>query len=274
MMEPTTSGGSDLSIHVNDHTVSYDDFGKGKIPVIFIHGFPFDKSSWHPQLDALKHAHRVIAYDIRGFGKSAPGEAKAGIPLFADDLIQFMDVLGISRAILCGLSMGGYIVLDVIQRFPGRVEAIILCDTQCTADTPEAKDKRTAAIEDIKVSGLIDFAHTFIPQIFCQYTMDTKKDLVAKMTKVVLSNSADAVTGTLQALMQREDKCGVLNKIGVPALIICGREDRLTPPLKAQFLFDNIKNAEIQIIEIAGHLSNLEQPEVFNQHLADFISAL
>jgi len=128
-----------LPIVINNVTLSYNDVGEGEIPVIFLHGFPFDKSMWKNQLDSLKFSHRTIAFDIRGFGKSPDENTPLSIDLFSEDLIAFMDKLNIKKAIICGLSMGGYIALNAIKRFPERFTALILCDTQCIADTVEVK---------------------------------------------------------------------------------------------------------------------------------------
>ena len=135
-----------LSTKVNNLTLAYNDVGEGDTPVILLHGFPFDKSMWKEQLKSLKSSNRAIAIDIRGFGNSTDEESVLSIDLFGDDLIAFMDKLNIEKAIICGLSMGGYIALNVITRFPKRFEALILCDTQCTADTAEGKEKRYATI--------------------------------------------------------------------------------------------------------------------------------
>src|SRR5689334_21491870 len=132
-METLQTTGNDIQIQVNGTTVCYDDLGKGKIPILFIHGFPFDKTSWQPQMQFLKSTNRVIAYDIRGFGKSAAGNEKASIGLFADDLVQLLDALQLDKVIACGLSMGGYILLNALSRYPERFDAIILSDTQCIA---------------------------------------------------------------------------------------------------------------------------------------------
>src|SRR5258705_1959017 len=101
-METIQATGSNISIDLNGITICYDDFGKGIIPVVFIHGFPFDKSSWQPQIEFLKSTHRVIAYDIRGFGKSTSDNQKASMSLFADDLIMLLDALKIDKVIICG----------------------------------------------------------------------------------------------------------------------------------------------------------------------------
>ncbi len=122
--------GTDIQIKVNDITLNYDDLGEGKLPIIFIHGFPFDKSSWKLQQNYLSQYTRVITYDIRGFGKSTPGEEKISISLLADDLIKFMDALQVPKAVICGLSMGGYILLNALNRYPDRFAAVDYLNTR------------------------------------------------------------------------------------------------------------------------------------------------
>ena len=114
-MEKHTTADNDLLIELDTVTLSYTDFGKGEVPVIFIHGFPFNKNMWQPQMEVLKETHRVIALDLRGFGNSLSNKEDLSITLFADDLILFMDALKIRKAVLCGLSMGGYIVLNAVK---------------------------------------------------------------------------------------------------------------------------------------------------------------
>ncbi len=265
--------GYDINIKANNITFCYDDVGKGNIPVLFVHGFPFDKSMWKPQFDFLKSTHRVIAVDLRGFGKSTDNLEKASITLFADDLIKLMDGLDIKKAIVCGLSMGGYIVLNAVNRFPERFAGIILSDTQCNADTPEAREKRYKTIQQIEADGLIDFAESFVKNIFSKNSLEERKDQVEKIKKIILSTSPKTVAAALVALAERWESCSGLNSISVPALILCGKEDIITPPERAEFLHQNIKNSKIQIIDGAGHMSNIEQSNVFNKHIEDFLSA-
>lgn len=262
------------TVDIDGVTISFDDFGKGEIPIIFIHGFPFDKSSWEPQMAFLKKTHRVIAYDIRGFGASIMTEEQESIDLFSNDLIKFMDALEIKKAIVCGLSMGGYILLNAVHRFSDRFEAIILSDTQCIADSEETKAKRAKSILQIEAEGLKDFADGFIKNVFCQNSFDNKPELVETVKNIILKTSQRAVVGTLSALAQRVEMCFSLNKITIPTLIICGNEDIVTPPIQAEFMFGKILNSKLKIIEQAGHLANLEQPDEFNKHLVDFISSI
>lgn len=273
-MKNLKSRGNDLFIDVNDIKVCYDDCGKGETPIIFIHGFPFDKLMWQPQLDLFGKNYRVIAYDIRGFGKSTIGKAQGSINLFADDLVNFMDGLEIKKAIVCGLSMGGYILLNAIIRYPQRFDAIILSDTQCIADSFEAKEKRKKAISQIVAGKINDFALGFIANIFSDETKKTKGDVVEKIKSTILSTRAEAVTATLSVLAERQDLCSSISQIEVPTLIICGEKDIVTPVEQAEFLFDTIPNSQLKIIENAGHMSNLEKPDEFNMHIVEFLSGI
>ena len=273
-MKNVKSRGNDLYINVNDIKVCYDDHGKGEIPIIFIHGFPFDKLMWQPQLDLFGKNYRVIAYDIRGFGKSAIGSAQGSINLFADDLVKFMDGLEIKKAIVCGLSMGGYILLNAIIRYPQRFDAIILSDTQCIADSFEAKEKRKKAISQIVAGKINDFALGFIANIFSDETKKTKGDVVEKIKRTILSTRAEAVTATLSVLAERQNLCSSISQIEVPTLIICGEQDIVTPVEQAEFLHDTIPNSQLKIIENAGNMSNLAKPDEFNMHIVEFLSGI
>ena len=266
--------GYDLTIAVNNFKLSYDDIGEGCTPIIFLHGYPFDKSMWEVQLEALKSTHRLIACDIRGFGKSTDEESKLSIDLFADDLIAFMDKLNLEKAILCGLSMGGFIALNVYERFPDRLEALILCDTQCIADTPEVKKNRYKTIEQIDVEGVTNFNEGFIKSVFHNDSLTNKEELVEKLRQVVFFNSQHIITSGLIALAERSETCSILKEIIIPTQIICGREDEVTPLAQSELMNRAIESSVLHIIDDAGHVSNLEQPDEFNKHLLEFLTDL
>lgn len=266
--------GYNLKISLTNFDLSYNDVGEGNTPIIFLHGFPFDKTMWQVQLDALKSNYRLIACDIRGFGKSTDEESALSIDLFADDLILFMDKLAINKAIICGLSMGGFIALNAIKRFPERFEALILCDTQCIADTIEVKKKRYEIIEEIEKNGVTNFNEGFIKSVFHKDSIKNKKELVGQLRIVVFSNSKRIITQGLIALAERSETCSTLNKIDIPTLIICGKADEVTPLAQSEFMNVSIKGSILQVIENAGHVSNLEQPNEFNKHLLPFLTTL
>lgn len=269
MKKPTK--GYDLTIEMNDFILSYDDVGEGRIPIVFLHGFPFDKTMWEKQIEFLKTSYRLIACDIRGFGKSKDEKSLLNMDLFADDLIEFMDKLSIDKAVICGLSMGGYITLNAAKRFPDRFEALILCDTQCIADTEEIKEKRLKTIAKIEMEGVAHFNEEFIKSVFHKDSLTHKKELVEELGSVVFANSQHSIIQGLLALAIREDTCATLEKIRIPTLIICGREDAVTPLEESQYLKEHVLGSTLKIIDDAGHVSNLEQPNEFNEHLVEFL---
>ncbi|HEX9600528.1 MAG TPA: alpha/beta hydrolase [Mariniflexile sp.] len=270
----TETKGYDLTIPVNNFHLSYDDIGEGIIPIIFLHGYPFDKTMWQGQLDFLKSSYRLIPCDIRGFGKSTDEESSLSIDLFADDLIEFMDELSIDKAIICGLSMGGFIALNAMKRFPDRFEALILCDTQCIADTAEVKEKRYKTINEIEADGVANFNEGFIKSVFHKDSITNKKELVEQLRSVVFANSEHVIIQGLIALAERSETCSFLDKISIPTLIICGREDEVTPLAQSELMNKAIEGSVLHVIDNAGHVSNLEQPDEFNKHLHDFLATL
>lgn len=263
--------GTDITIRINDITTCYDDLGKGQTPIILIHGFPLNKSSWQPQIDYLKKSHRVITYDIRGFGKSTVGKEKLSIGLFADDLISFMDALEIKKAIACGFSMGGYVLMKAAYHYPQRFAGLILSHTQCIADTFEIKEKHRQTAAKIKTGKLKEYTENFIREAFCNESLITKKNIVERTRNTILSAPPLTIATTLTAIADRKEMCSGLSAITAPALIISGRKDKITPPSIAEFLLSKLANAKLTIIEKAGHLSNLERPDDFNQCIEDFI---
>jgi pimeloyl-ACP methyl ester carboxylesterase len=170
--------------------------------------------------------------------------------------------------------MGGFIALNVLKRFPGRFEGLILCDTQCIADTTEVKEKRYETIDEIKIDGTTAFIEQFIKNVFHKDSLNNKKELVEELRRVVFSNSQHVITMGLTALAERLEACSTLNEITIPTLIICGREDAVTPLVQSEFMNANIKGSILHVIDNAGHVSNLEHPDEFNQQLLSFLTEL
>jgi 3-oxoadipate enol-lactonase len=264
----------DLRVSVNNIEICYNDFGEGKNTIIFIHGFPFDKSSWELQADELKNNSRVITYDQRGFGKSTSDQARFSIDLFADDLNEFMNALQINTATICGLSMGGYVALNAFQRYPHRFERLVLADTQCVADTPEGVEKRMKTIDNIQTNGVRIFAEEFVKILFSKSTMENNRKVVDTILQVINSISEDTIVASLKALAERRETCSILSSIKIPVLILCGEEDKITPPEKSEYMHNNIVKSHLHIINNAAHLSNMEQPDIFNKLLINFIRSI
>ena len=267
--------GNNISISINNLTVSYSDQGPDDAPtVIFIHGFPLNRSMWDMQIEGLKENYRVIAYDIRGHGNSDPDIDEFFIELFVNDLLRFMKKLGIEKPILCGLSMGGYIALNAVLRYPDRFDGLILNDTQCIADTPEIKENRCQAIIRIMKNGVEQYADEIIKNLFAPESFTNKKNVIAGVKKMIINTTKQSLCNTLHALAERKETCDQLPEINIPVLIMVGKEDKITPIAAAQQMHEKILNSKLEIIQHAGHLSNLENPTAFNAHLVNFLELI
>ncbi|HEY5823927.1 MAG TPA: alpha/beta fold hydrolase [Cyclobacteriaceae bacterium] len=262
---------TEKKIIVEGNEVSYFDEGKG-ITIVFIHGFPFDKSMWGQQLVLLRDQFRVIAYDVRGHGNTSANSNEFSIPQFTNDLLAFLNQLEIEKVIICGLSMGGYIALHAIESFPDKITGLILSDTQCAADTEEAKGKRMKTIELIRNNGLDQYASDSVKNLFAPSSLENQKDKVDFIKNTILKTVPDNICKALMALANRKEKCSILEKIKVPVLILVGEEDKVTPIAAATKMHELIKGSTLHSIKKAGHLSNLENPEEFNTYLKEFLT--
>lgn len=260
---------------INTIHTRYDDVGPADAPaLIFIHGFPLDHTMWSGQIEALKSLCRVVAYDLRGHGGSDVGEEAFSMEGFVRDLVAFMDALRIDKATVCAHSMGGYIALHAIEEHPERFNALILTDTQCTADTSAGREKRLKAIRAIAEDGVEPFAEGLIGKLFSSVTLDAKPEVVQQVRDMILGTSPHSLEQSLRAMRERDETCSKLSGISVPVLILVGEADQITPIEAAEYLHDNIEHAHLEIIPQAGHMSNMENPQAFNAALEKFLRAI
>ena len=256
---------NNIAINYNEHGISQG------LPVVFIHGFPFSHDMWEPQMNVMPNDIHAIAYDVRGHGDSDVGDGQFTIELFVDDLIALLDHLFIEKAILCGLSMGGYIALRTFERHPDRVRGLILCDTKSGPDMNAAKIKRTVTMKAVKAAGVQTFAEDFVKAIFWEKTFKRNPSIIAFIKQIICTNSQRGICGTLLALAARTDTTPTLSSINIPTCIIVGEHDKLTPPSDAQTMHSMIEGSELHILSNAAHMSNLENVQEFNERLIAFL---
>ena len=253
-----------------------DESGQGDA-LLFLHAFPLSRQMWRPQMESLQDAFHVIAPDLRGTGKVSPHmSTHAGgqsIESMADDVAAMLDALEIESAVLCGLSIGGYIALAFARKYPHRLNALILADTQSGADTPEARAKRDENIAFMQDHSSREFIEKMLPNLISATTRDEQPQVVEQMIEMASQVPREGLISTLKALRDRPDATPQLSEITVPTLVIVGAEDAITPPDVARDLANGISGARLEIIDHAGHLSNLEQPEKFNACLRDFLQS-
>src|SRR4030095_13042030 len=241
------------------------------IPLVFIHGFPFDQTMWEPQLKALPHSFRAFTYDLRGHGKSEMGDGQYTVELFVDDLMALLDYFQIAKAILCGLSLGGYIALRAAERNGDRIRSLLLCGTKSEADPNETKLKRAEQIKLVKSDGARALAPLLVKSLFAPTTHEENPAVVEKIRRTIESTDPLALAGTLLAMASRTDTTASLAKIQVPTLILVGEADTITPPSPSRAMHEKIAGSKMAVIPKAGHLSNLENPEEFNRHFLEFL---
>lgn len=258
---------------INGLSVFLEGNNKSK-SIVFIHGFPYDHTMWKAQIDELSKNYFCVAYDIRGLGESPVGDGQYTMESFVDDLESIIDELGLNKPILCGLSMGGYISFRALERMEAKFSAVILCDTRSEADNNEGRLKRAAAIKRINTEGLAPFAKDFITNCYGDhYKKIDKNDFENRIAK---SSSFDpiGVKGSLLAMLGRNDTSEYLSKIKIPALVICGEHDALTPPPVMQSMAEKINGAEFVLIKNSGHMSPIENPLEVNKAINEFLNKL
>ncbi|MFN8580526.1 MAG: alpha/beta fold hydrolase [Gemmatimonadaceae bacterium] len=250
----------------------YDDIGQG-IPVLFVHGFPHNRSLWAAQAHGLVDRARCIAPDLRGFGESSVAPPYS-MDQYADDVVGLMDVLRIDRAVIVGISMGGYVAMAMWRRHRARMRAIALVDTRGGSDTDEGRRKRNDMIALAQERGSPAIADAMIGNMVGHGTHSRAPEVVEQVHGILASAPVEGVIGALGALRDRPDSTATLATIDVPTLIVVGDEDAITPVAESQAMHERISRSSLQIIAGAGHLSNVERPAAFNHVLSEFLASL
>ena len=241
--------------------------------VLLIHGFPFDRRMWRFQANALASAGlRVIAPDLAGFGQSE-GTSPTSVDAHAKDLLALLDRLRVPKATVVGFSMGGYVALAVAAAAPERLEGLVLIDTRAGADSSEGKAKRDAAIADVQANGTRGLVTKQVDGQLTEATRKSQRILVEEVRTIMLKQSKASVVAALQAMRDRPDRLALLKALKVPALVLVGAEDKVTPPEAAKEMAGALLNADLQVIDGAAHLSPMERPHDVNQALVDWFAS-
>ncbi len=277
--------------------LAFDDAGSGPA-VILLHGYPFDRSMWREQIDFLSaHGYRVVAPDLRGFGemskklqfvadverRETAGQTEAyraslgPITTMADmarDVAVLMDRLEIDQAVICGLSMGGYVAFEFVHLFLMRVRALVLAGTRAPADNEQERQARFQQVGQMLAKGMSEVAEASLPKLLAPRTLAEKPEVVAGIREMILGADPQGAAAAQRGMAARRDYSDDLSGIDLPTLVIVGREDPIRPVADAEFMHDRIRDSRLQIIEDAAHMTNMEQPEVFNMALLGLLEIL
>jgi pimeloyl-ACP methyl ester carboxylesterase len=258
---------------VNGINIAYNDQGTGT-PIVFLHAFPLNRTMWEPQVEGLSGRYRIITVDLRGHGESDAPLWRFSLEQYADDVAELMHHLSIPRAVLIGLSMGGYVSLAFYRKYAERVQGLVLADTRAQADSDEARAGRFTLAQTAFRQGPEAVAKVMLPKLLAPATLRTRPDLVAGVRRMIEGNEVSGMIVDSIAMADRPDSVPLLPQITCPTVVIVGEEDQPTPPAEARLIADGIPGAKLAVIAGAGHLSNLEQPEQFNTIVAEFAAGL
>jgi 3-oxoadipate enol-lactonase len=237
-----------------------------------LHGFPFNRSLWKPQIEALKSNYRVIVPDLRGHGETTVTAGTVTMEVMAQDVSSLMDSLEIESATVGGLSMGGYVALAFARLFPDRVNALVLADTRAQADTEEGKQNRSVQAEKALTEGMKPIVEAMLPKLVTAETMADRPDIVSHLRQMMMSTPAEGAAAALLGMGARQDQREFITQIKVPTLVTVGRNDPITPLADSELMHEKIGGSRLVVIDGAAHVSNLEQPDQFNGALVSFLN--
>ncbi len=250
---------------------SYKIIGRGDIPLLCVHGFPFDNSMWDLVAEEISSDFRIIAPDLRGMGKTPPGEGNCvTMAELAQDLAILLDALDVEKCVYCGLSMGGYVGWEFCERFFDRLLGLILCDSNAGCDTPEAAANREVTARRVETEGPAFLADAMMGNILAPETMENRLEIVAWYRRMIETNNAQGVAAIARGLGKRRDFREKVAQITLPTLILSGEADILSPPAAMKTLAARMPHAEYVPIAHAGHLPPLENATETASAIRDF----
>ena len=255
---------------VYDGELFYVEAGRGT-PLLLVHGFPLDHTMWQGQIDALCDRYRVIAPDLRGFGRSSIIPGLLTMQRMADDLAELLDALAIKEPIVfCGLSMGGYVAWQFAMRYRKRLARLILCDTRAVADNDETAANRISLANRVQKEGPGFVADTMLTKLFAPDSITTKAPYVEATRQVILRTNSQGIAAASRGMAQRPDVAVKLPELDVPALVICGQHDPISKPEEMREIAAQLPQGRYVEIAGAGHMAPLEKPAEVNAAIREF----
>lgn len=252
-------------------TCAYDDRGRG-VPVVWIHGFPFHRGMWAPQVETLSDAGRMVAPDLRGFGESSRTSGPYTMERYADDVVALLDALGLESAVVAGLSMGGYVAFALARRHRRRVRGLVLADTRPEPDSPEARATRRETAALVRRKGVSVLVDALLPKLVSETTARGRPEVVARIRAMMEAAEPESVAAALTGMAERPDARDLLPDLRIPTCVIVGADDAITPPDTARAIAAGIPGARLVVLPQAGHVSNLEDPDTFSGVVREFLS--
>jgi pimeloyl-ACP methyl ester carboxylesterase len=251
--------------------LAYAEWGEGT-PLVLLHAFPLSRKMWQYQYDGLTTQLRLVTPDLPGFGESARSSEQPDLGVMAEGVLGVLDRLELDRVLLGGVSMGGYVAMEVLRRRPQVVGALILADTKATAD-PETGAANRRRMADVLEEGRNTrvLVHDVLPTVVGDTTRADRPETVALLREIVEDTDPLGAAWAQRAMAARPDSFETLRAVRVPTLVVVGEEDELSPPSDAEAMAASIPGARLCVLEGAGHLSPVEAPDAFNDVVCEFV---
>jgi 3-oxoadipate enol-lactonase len=265
--------------HIGSRTIAYLDSAPGdhdQRALVLLHAFPIGANLWEPQMRAIPKGWRLITPDLRGFGGSTELDSISALSIgdYAEDIVDLLAELKVTRAVVGGCSMGGYAALALYQVAPQLFEGLVLANTRAGADSPESRANRRNMLALVDREGASGVAREMMPKLLGKTTHESNSDAESFVRRLIKQQSPVAIRGAIHRMMHRPDSTPLLAQVSVPTLVITGAEDEMIPVEESRRIASGIRGAKLVIVPGAGHLANLEQPEAFNAALSGFLTAL
>jgi len=243
--------------------------------VLLVHGHPFDRSMWQPQIAPLVAAGwRVLVPDLRGYGASSVTTGKVTLDVFADDLAGLLDAVGVEAAVVCGLSMGGQIAMEFARRHARLLRALVLASTFPRIDPDDVRRHRLATADRLEREGMEAFAEEVLPKMLAAVTVDTMPAVVTHIRRMMRSTPPAGAAAALRGRAERPPYEPVLAEVAAPALVIAGDTDAFTTRADVDSMCSLLRDVRLVWMNGVGHMPNLERPNAFNIALLAFLAVL
>lgn len=252
--------------------MSYRESGAGP-PVVLLHAFPLDSRMFEPQAEALAGLWRLITPDYPGFGRAPRAPAQPDVRYYAEGVRGLLDRLKLERAVLGGVSMGGYVVFECMRLFPERISGLILANTRAEPDSEEIRENRKKMARRVAEEGVEVLIELQMQRLLAPDTLENNEAVVEKVRAMILESNPNGVVAALGAMRDRPDSTPLLGSIKVPTLVIGGEEDGISSPDVMRAMAEKIPVSRQVTLQRAGHLSNLEAPQDFNAALKEFLES-
>jgi len=253
--------------------ISYDDVGSGNA-VLFVHGHPFNRTMWAPQVQSLRWKYRTIAPDLRGYGESACGSETVNTQeRFAGDLARLLDHLSVARACIVGLSMGGQIAMEFARAFPDRTSAVVLAATFPQAETPEGMINRNKMADRLLAEGMALAGSEMLSKLIGPTSLKRQPSIASDVYRMICATKPAGAAAALRGRALRRDYRESLTRTKVPCLIVLGTDDAYSTVDEAQTMHAAIPDSRLEVVPDIGHMPNLEDEDRFNRHLHELLAA-